>query len=180
VLVIFRLPTLHYLCTHNKNTNQLMIRSLYQKSAWITLLFVTFIVAGCKKDDKKEEDTATPVSPKLSATIDGSPFNATVVELGEEDGIYTLSGIAAGDKTLTLVFNSTAEGTYTLDFGDVSMLYSVGAVTWTAGPSANGTITITDNANGKLKGTFQANLDELIFTGTTVNVTSGSFEGIAY
>lgn len=144
------------------------------------VLFCAFVMAGCKKDDKKEEETSTATTPKLSASIDGSSFNATAIELGEEDGIYTLSGIASGDRTLTLVFNSTAEGTYTLNFDDVSMLYTVGAVAWTAGPSANGTITITDNANGKLKGTFQAVLDELLFTGTTVNVTSGTFEGIAY
>lgn len=157
-----------------------MINPLNTKSTWILALFLTFAVAGCKKDGEKEEETPASTAPKLTATVDGTNFNATVIELDEEDGIYTLSGIGAGDKTLTLVFNTTAEGTYTLDFDEVSMLYSVGAVTWTGGPSANGTITITDNANGKLKGSFQAALDELVFTGTTVNITSGTFQGIAY
>jgi hypothetical protein len=157
-----------------------MIRSLNRKTAWVVLLFLTIVAAGCKKDDKKEDETPSSSTPKLSASIDGSNFNATAIELGEEDGVYTLSGIASGDRTLTLVFNTTSEGTYALNFDDVSMLYSAGAVAWTVGPSANGTITITDNANGKLKGTFQATLDELLFTGTTVNVTSGTFEGIAY
>ena len=123
------------------------------------VLFCAFVMAGCKKDDKKEEETPAATTPKLSASIDGSSFNATAIELGEEDGIYTLSGIASGDRTLTLVFNSTAEGTYTLNFDDVSMLYTVGAVARTDGQSANGTITITVTSNGTPKGPFHTSVD---------------------
>jgi Family of unknown function (DUF6252) len=157
-----------------------MINNLRHFRGLLFSLSLAFMMMSCKKnDDTKEEDTASS-TPKIIAQVDGNAFNATTIALDETDGIYTMTGIAAGDKTITLIFNSTAEGTYTLNFDDVSMLYSVGAITWTGGPASSGTITITDNANGKLKGTFNANLDELIMTGTTVSITSGSFEGIAY
>jgi Family of unknown function (DUF6252) len=157
-----------------------MLNILQSKQRWTLLVFCALAFMGCKKDDGNKEETPSNVSPKLSAQVDGNSFTATTIALDEEDGIYTLSGLAAGDKTITLVFNNTNEGNYTLTFDEVSMVYSVGAIAWTGGPTAGGSITITDNANGKLKGNFQAVLDELLWTGTSVQITSGIFEGIAY
>jgi Family of unknown function (DUF6252) len=171
---------MHYICTHNKYINKLMINTLTSKYIWVILLSFAIALLSCKKDDENKEETPAVTNPILTAQIDGVAFNASAIELGQEDGIYTLSGIGSGDKTLTLIFNNTAIGTYTLTFDEVSMMYSVGAVTWTGGPTAAGTITISNNANGKLSGSFQAVLDELMFTGTSVQITSGSFEGIAY
>jgi hypothetical protein len=157
-----------------------MINKLSYFRGFFFTSILAITVMSCKKNDESKEEDTPATTPKLTAQVDGTAFNASTIALDETDGIYTLSGIAAGDKTMTLIFNSTAEGTYTLNFDEVSMLYSVGAITWTGGPSASGTITITDNSNGKLKGTFSATLDELIMTGTTVSITSGAFEGIAY
>jgi Family of unknown function (DUF6252) len=157
-----------------------MINNLRHFRSLFFASMLTVMVMSCKKNDEVKDEDTTSTTPKIMAQVDGTSFNATTIALDETDGIYTMTGIAAGDKTMTLIFNSTAEGTYTLNFDDVSMLYSVGAITWTGGPASSGTINITDNANGKLKGTFSANLDELIMTGTTVSITSGSFEGIAY
>jgi hypothetical protein len=180
MLVIFRQPTLYYICNPIHIINYLMISNLSRYSTTLILLLFVIAAGSCKKDDSKDEDISTNVPAKLTANIDGDAFTATTIALDNQDGLYTLSGLAAGNKTLTLVFNTTSEGTYPLTFDEVSMLYSVGAIAWTGGPSASGTITITDNANGKLKGTFQAVLDELIFTGTSVSIASGVFEGIAY
>jgi hypothetical protein len=171
---------MYYICNRIHIINYLMISNLTRYSSVLILLFFAVAASSCKKDDSKDEDNSTSVPAKLTASIDGDAFTATTIALDYQDGLYTLSGLAAGNKTLTLVFNTTTEGTYPLTFDEVSMLYSVGAIAWTGGPSASGSITITDNANGKLKGTFQAVLDELIFTGTSVNIASGVFEGIAY
>lgn len=157
-----------------------MISNLNKFSLVIWAVSLLLFAGSCKKDKDANDETPAAVAPKLSAQVDGVAFAASTIELNEDNGIYTLSGFNNADKSITLVFNSTAEGTYILTFDEVSMLYTAGALSWTGGPSANGTITITDNANGKLKGTFQAVLDELLMTGTSVQITSGQFEGIAY
>lgn len=116
---------------------------------------------------EEPQDPADPTSNFLNASVNGTNFEATTVNLEQMDGVNTLFGMVDG-AIITVVFPDTLEaGTY-----DVSteMAIQLGYTeSDTVEFAESGTLVITEITDTTISGTFE------FTTASSIQVTAGEF-----
>jgi hypothetical protein len=142
-------------------------------------LVAVALFAGCSVDEIVKE-----LSPEMTATIDGTPWQANLQYTQLEDGKFIITGTALNGQTLVITTIGTAEGTYELNLTSAkcAAVYKETANTNTedAYLGVTGTVVISDiNSNPKaISGTFTftvtRGLEDII------SITEGKFKDLKY
>jgi len=127
--------------------------------------------------------TSVPPANKgsvLSASLGGTAFNgATVTGLGDIGlGSFVVGGLTTVHSvSITTAMAITAPGSYVVGTDvNMSVLNFVTGDSWAALTGATGTFTITSIGNGRIVGTFDADLVPMGSTVGNLAVTGGSFD----
>jgi len=139
----------------------------------ITVLILTLTLTSCSSDDDASDSEQSTYF--LNAKVDGVDFsreNVIVSALADDTSFYTIS--ALGDTSIILTLNSpTSTGIFTVSLTTaLSYQQNIPFAVWGAGGESgnSGTITITENTDDFIKGTFS-------FTG--VNLLDNSTKEIS-
>jgi hypothetical protein len=140
------------------------------------ILFVS--IAGCDKEKL----------PSMSATVDGTEWNATVATiLGASYQDYTsILGVSVNGEKIVLAIKGTSPGTYTLNPLEAGIDQVSFYLKDKDNPddgtkkyvSSNGEVTISSVEDGRISGTFR-------FTGVNstddvIEIANGTFNNVVY
>jgi hypothetical protein len=137
------------------------------------------VLAGCGKD----RDPTGPNQPggavngTMTATIDGTPWSATIITPGITGGI---SAIGGSDGTRTMAFAWVEGGTGTYQVGSsvgFNANLTIAGGTWVANATGGtGTLVVTSRTANRIVGTFNFTMNASAGGATgTRNVTQGAF-----
>ena len=168
----------HEFKKNNRNIVSKTLKSILPKKALILLLISVMLGSCSSNDDSSDSGDSNYV---LTAKVDGVNFsrdNVVVSALNSQTDFYTI--LAVGDTSIGLTLSSpVSTGTFTASETTVfSYQQNVPFIVWGANADAgSGTITITENTDTYIKGTFS-------FTGfnpadnTSKEVTEGVFKAL--
>lgn len=158
---------------------------------------LTFISCSTSDDGGAEGNAA---SGTLTAKVDGTSYqsmeissSATVANAGGAKNLVIIASNSDGNAFAITVFGYTGEGTYELTGANlavtntgsytetkVNLSNPVASITkvWQAPFDATkaGSITITDETDSKVKGTFSFKSKNVNGDGSVKNITEGSFD----
>lgn len=153
------------------------------KTLITTLLVLPLVFNACKKEENKQDDdvttTAAP-SPIMSWKMSTGDINFTAdtttynYVFDEELGMHVLSAADASGRNLTFMLASVEPGTYEVDFDSTIVIWQIGTNVYNGGFNPQGEINITENAGGKIRGTFEATVFSFT-TASEVEINSGTF-----
>lgn len=149
-------------------------------STKIILILLAVVLSSCSSED--DSTSSEQSNFFLTAKIDGVNYSrevVTVSALADESDVYIISGVDEASSIGLTLESPISTGTFTPTVGGVTVLfyqetnpYAVWAASEDVG---SGTITITENTDTYVKGTF-------LFTGvnpaenTTKVITEGQFK----
>lgn len=164
---------------NNRNVMSKILKTMISKTTLI-LLLMTVMLCRCSGDDDSTNSDQTGFT--LTATVDGVNYSSdfvTVSALPDESDVYIISGVGEASSIGLTLESPISTGTFAPSVGGLTVLfyqdidpYAVWGATEDEG---SGTITITENTDTYIKGTFS-------FTGinpadnTTKEVTDGNFK----
>lgn len=147
-----------------------------------SLFFCVASLIGCKKDDEKDPIVETPVNNTISlnAQTGASSYVAAAWQHSMIDDLHVFTTQSLDGRSITIMMSDLSVGTRAFNFDDPAITYTTGSIVFDAGNSANGSITITSNTGSRISGTFQCTLNNLTQLGTSIDITNGTFNALAY
>lgn len=155
------------------------LKTIFSKIALI-LILVTFVLSSCTSDDDSTDPEQTGFF--LTAKVDGVDYSrdfVTVSTLPDEADVYIISAVGVNSSIGLTLESPIATGTFTPAAGGLTVLFyqeiNPYAVWGASDDVGSGTITITENTDTYIKGTFS-------FTGinpaddSTKVITEGQFK----
>jgi hypothetical protein len=152
------------------------------------LILSTMMLGSCKKNEEDQEETSsnteTLPSPNMSWTASTGEvsFSADTTSYSyafdESLGLHVLSASDDAGRVLTFMMANVDPGTYEVDFDSTIVIWTVGTNIYNGGFNPQGEIIITENANNRIRGTFEATLFSFT-TASEVTLSNGAFNRLA-
>jgi hypothetical protein len=149
-----------------------------------TLILSTILLGSCKKKEEDQEQTTstteTAASPNMSWTAStgevtfAADTTSYSYDYDESLGLHVLSASDDAGRVLTFMMASIDPGTYEVDFDSTIVIWTVGTNIYNGGFNPQGEIIITENANNRIKGTFEATVFSFT-TASEVSFSNGAF-----
>ncbi|RYG16785.1 MAG: hypothetical protein EOO07_12505 [Chitinophagaceae bacterium] len=122
----------------------------------LAILAFSFVVTSCSKND---DDDAAAGDGTLTAKVDGTNFNSTLaVQASQASGTLSIGGTGSDGQITIMIPAFTGPATYTVASGAAIATYSLTTAPFTgwsaSGIAGSGTVTVTENSGGRVKGTF--------------------------
>jgi Family of unknown function (DUF6252) len=154
---------------------------------------LSLIVIACGGDDNPAgpsgDGSINLPNGSMSATINGTPWNATLIAVNfiapsaQFEGIVTILGTDAAQRSISVTARSGGPGTYTVGGTSSTNMFVADAngQGWQAQPpfpGSSGTVTFTTMTANRAVGTFTFFAVPATATGASgnMNVTSGRFD----
>jgi len=148
----------------------------------ITIFFTVLILSSCKKDKDEDPIIDIPINNTISLTAQtgASTYLAAAWQHTMLDDIHVFTTQALDGRSIIIKMSDLSVGTRNFNFDDPAITYITGSIVFDAGNAANGSITISNNIGNRISGTFQCTLNNLTQLGTSIDITSGSFNALSY
>lgn len=146
-----------------------------------SLLVSSFVVAtACGGDSTTGPDPdPTPSDAPMSASIDGTAFEAQFVTVNRVGGQVLINGAGLPQRAIGFQVPDTGPGTFTFATGtNASAGVTIGSAAWIAGGGVgSGTVTVTTSTATRIAGTFQFSVIAQGGQGPSpMGVTNGRFD----
>lgn len=155
------------------------LKTMFPKT--VIILLIAFMLNSCSSNDDSVSELALQDS-FLTAKIDGVDFSSettTLLQDVDNSGSYGVLGVRLSDgNSISIILeNIVSTGTFTTEGGNVEFSLAYEDVYFAATEDhGTGTITITENSDTYIKGTFSFISIKLIGDdGTTKEITEGVF-----
>jgi hypothetical protein len=157
---------------------------LFSNSLAAGLFLSTIILGSCAKKENESDDiteaTEVQSSPNMSWRVNAGEiaFDADTTtytyDFDESLGLHVMSATDNEGRSLTLMMANLSPGTYEVDFDSTILIWQSGTNIYNGGFNPQGEIVISENANNKIKGTFEASVFSFT-TASEIDLTSGTF-----
>ncbi len=158
-----------------------ILKTTFLKTALI-LLIIVGVLSSCSSDDDNDDTNQEQSNYFLTAKVDGVDFSrdfVTVSALPDESDVYIISGVGEVSSIALTLESPISTGAFIPTVGGLTVLFYQEInpyAVWGANEDAgSGTITITENTDTYIKGTFS-------FTGfnpldnSIKEITEGNFK----